>query len=178
MYTTTDSNGDMVSEIARVTGIFRTGENAVDGAMVLLPIDALRRTLHYAPDEASLVAVIIQDQRHAATMSERVAATVGARAPAGSWLLAGAGAALGGETSIWLLNTSDAAATVTLQPLGARPLAADKVLLAPNTIRRVRLTSSPGVGGYRIDSAVPITASWSLHTRDAVSLFAGVALEG
>ncbi len=77
VYTTTDSNGDMVSEIARVTGIFRTGESAVDGATVLLPIDALRRTLHYAADDASLVAVIVQDQRHAAAMSERIAARVG-----------------------------------------------------------------------------------------------------
>lgn len=77
VYTTTDSNGDIVSEIARVRGIFRSGAKEVDGSMVLLPIEALRSTLKYAPGEASLVAVIIDDQRRASAMSTTIAARVG-----------------------------------------------------------------------------------------------------
>jgi ABC-type lipoprotein release transport system permease subunit len=77
VYTTTDSHGDIVSEIARVSGIFRTGADAVDGSTAVLPIDALRRTLNYAPGEASLVAVLIDDQRHASAMSETIAARFG-----------------------------------------------------------------------------------------------------
>lgn len=77
VFTTTDSNGDIVSEIARVSGIFRTGESEIDGSMVLLPVEALRSTLKYAPGEASLVAVIIHDQRRAAAMRAAIEARVG-----------------------------------------------------------------------------------------------------
>jgi ABC-type lipoprotein release transport system permease subunit len=64
VYTTTDKNGEIVSEIARVTGIFVTGVKEVDNAFVLLPISALRHTVGYSGDEASLVAVMIEDQRY------------------------------------------------------------------------------------------------------------------
>jgi len=106
----------------------------------------------------------------------RIAGTVGAAATSQSWLLAGAGAPVGGESSIWLLNTSGAAVTVTIQPLGSGELAVEKVRLEPETFIRVRLTTNPNVGGYRVDSAAPISASWSLQTSDAVALFAGVAI--
>ena len=39
VYTTTDINGEIVSEIARVMGIFRTGADEIDGTIVLLPIN-------------------------------------------------------------------------------------------------------------------------------------------
>ncbi|MBL4607444.1 MAG: ABC transporter permease [Pseudomonadales bacterium] len=64
VYTTTDKNGEIVSEIARVSGIFSTGVKAVDGAFVLLPINSVRRTVGYSKNEASLVAVMIKDQRY------------------------------------------------------------------------------------------------------------------
>lgn len=64
VYTTTDSNGEIVSEIARVSGIFTTGVDEVDGALVLLPIDSVRKTLNYEEGEATLIAIIIKDQRY------------------------------------------------------------------------------------------------------------------
>jgi len=76
VYTATDSGGEIVSEMARVSGIFHTGVDEVDGGMVLLPIDALRNTLDYAADEASLVAVIIEDQRRAQAMRDTIAKQV------------------------------------------------------------------------------------------------------
>ncbi|HSH13495.1 MAG TPA: ABC transporter permease, partial [Desulfurivibrionaceae bacterium] len=45
IYTLTDRNGEMVSGICRVRGIFATGENQVDAAVVLLPITRLRQVL-------------------------------------------------------------------------------------------------------------------------------------
>ncbi len=65
IYTTTDVKGEIVSELARVEGIFRTGVDEVDGSMVILPMDRLRKTLHYGPKEATLVAVVIDDHRFA-----------------------------------------------------------------------------------------------------------------
>ena len=74
VYTTTDANGEIVSDIARVTGLFTTGIDMVDGIMALLPIGSVQKTLDYAPDEATLIAVMIQDQRHAEAMRDHIAA--------------------------------------------------------------------------------------------------------
>jgi ABC-type lipoprotein release transport system permease subunit len=63
VYTLTDRNGEMVSGISRVRGIFATGESQVDGGVVLLPLARLRQVLHYDSDQATLVAIFISDQR-------------------------------------------------------------------------------------------------------------------
>ncbi len=77
VYTTTDVSGEIVSEIARVTGIFKTGVIEVDGAMVLLPINSVRTTLHYDSQDATLVSVIINDQRYSEEMRDKIDAMVG-----------------------------------------------------------------------------------------------------
>ncbi len=63
VYTTTDINGDIVSAVARVSGIFRTGVAEVDGGMALLPIQSVQKVLGYASDEVSLIAISLGDQR-------------------------------------------------------------------------------------------------------------------
>ena len=77
VYTTTDVYGEIVSEIARVTGIFKTGINEVDGGMVLLPINSVRTTLHYDAQDATLLAVIINDQRYAERMRDTISLAEG-----------------------------------------------------------------------------------------------------
>jgi ABC-type lipoprotein release transport system permease subunit len=74
VYTTTDAHGEIVSDIARVTGIFTTGIDIIDGIMALLPIESVQKTLSYAPDEATVIAVVIKDQRHAEAVRDEVAA--------------------------------------------------------------------------------------------------------
>jgi ABC-type lipoprotein release transport system permease subunit len=77
VYTTTDISGEIVSEIARVTGIFETGVGEVDGALVLLPINSVRAILHYDDEDATLVAVTVNDQRYAERIRDKIAAAVG-----------------------------------------------------------------------------------------------------
>ncbi len=77
VYTTTDVSGEIVSEIARVAGIFKTGVIEVDGSMVLLPINSVRTTLHYDSQDATLVSVIINDQRYSEEMRDKIDAMVG-----------------------------------------------------------------------------------------------------
>ncbi|MDX8390163.1 MAG: FtsX-like permease family protein [Mariprofundaceae bacterium] len=74
VYTTTDVSGEMVSNMARVRGLFTTGMNMVDGAMVLLPLQRIQETLGYRSDEASLLAVMIDDQRHAENVRDLILA--------------------------------------------------------------------------------------------------------
>jgi ABC-type lipoprotein release transport system permease subunit len=76
VYTTTDVNGEIVSEIARVTGIFETDVSEVDGAMILLPIERVREVLSYGPEDASLISIVIQDQRRSAKMRDMIRAQI------------------------------------------------------------------------------------------------------
>jgi len=77
VYTTTDINGEIVSEVGRISGIFKTGVDAVDGSIALIPIDKMRSILHYGPDEATLVSVFIDDQRFAGQMRDVIASSLG-----------------------------------------------------------------------------------------------------
>lgn len=77
VYTTTDANGEIVGEIARVSGIFTTGVDEIDTGLVLLPIDRVRKTLAYQPDEATLVAVMLEDQRRSASIRDEIQARLG-----------------------------------------------------------------------------------------------------
>ncbi len=79
VYTLTDKEGEIVSELARVRGIIRTGSPSVDGGICLLPIGTLREAIGFAPDEAIQVAAFIDDQR----VTDRVAADLAGGAPAG-----------------------------------------------------------------------------------------------
>jgi ABC-type lipoprotein release transport system permease subunit len=79
VYTLTDREGEIVQEAVRVSGLLRTGAPTVDGALALLPLEDVRRSLRYRPDEAVQVAVFLQDQRAAGEVAGRLAGRVAAR---------------------------------------------------------------------------------------------------
>ena len=64
VYTMTDKSGEIVSGLARVSGIVRTGSPSVDGGLCLLPIGTVRELLGFASDEAIQVAAFVDDQRN------------------------------------------------------------------------------------------------------------------
>lgn len=72
VYTTTDSSGEIVSDIARVSALFETGVKEVDGHMALLPINTVRAVLNYQENEASFAALVIKDQRRAEKVQAQV----------------------------------------------------------------------------------------------------------
>ncbi len=74
VYTTTDANGDIVSAIARVSGLFKTGASEIDGAMALLPLHSIQKVLGYQPHEVSVLAVTLHDQRHSHQLRDRMQA--------------------------------------------------------------------------------------------------------
>jgi len=85
VYTMTDKQGEIVSGLARVKGIIRTGSPGVDGGLCLLPIDTVREFLGFGPDEATQVAVFLNDQRSADRVAERLAGQLGRDAAAVPW---------------------------------------------------------------------------------------------
>lgn len=103
VYTATDVHGEIVSEIARVAGIFRTGVSEVDDHVILLPIDTVRTALHYRPREATIVSIFIHDQRQAERIRDRVVAAI---------------PETGDEVLTWSETQPDLAAVITMDKTG------------------------------------------------------------
>lgn len=61
--TTNDSNGQLVSEMLRVTGIFRVGMEEADGFLVQVPLDTARRIYRLGADEATRVGLVLETPR-------------------------------------------------------------------------------------------------------------------
>jgi ABC-type lipoprotein release transport system permease subunit len=74
VYTMTDREGQIVTGLARVSGIVRTGAPSVDLGLCLLPIDSVRAALGYADDEATQVALFLDDNRESASVARRISA--------------------------------------------------------------------------------------------------------
>ncbi|MCB9797105.1 MAG: ABC transporter permease [Alphaproteobacteria bacterium] len=73
VYTLVDKEGEITGGLARLSGVVDTGSDAVNGVLALLPIDAARRTLGYGPDEASQVAIFLDDSRRSDAVVEALA---------------------------------------------------------------------------------------------------------
>ena len=72
--TVTDKNGQLASELLRISGLFKTGDHAADSGIVLLPLGRIRQTLGYGKDGASLVAMYVNDQRQARKIRRQLTA--------------------------------------------------------------------------------------------------------
>ena len=73
VYTTTDKNGDIVSAIARVSGLFQTGSAEIDGSVALLSLHTVQAVLAYQTDEVSLLALTLGDQRYSHLLRDEIA---------------------------------------------------------------------------------------------------------
>ena len=74
VYTTTDKNGDIVSAIARVGGLFKTGSDEIDGSVAILPLHKVQKVLGYQQDEVSVLAVVLSDQRYSNQLGDKMQA--------------------------------------------------------------------------------------------------------
>jgi ABC-type lipoprotein release transport system permease subunit len=72
VYTLTDKQGEIVTGLARLTGIIETGTPSADAALCLLPLGTVRELLGYEKDEATQLAVFLSDQRSAAAAAGRL----------------------------------------------------------------------------------------------------------
>ena len=72
VYTTTDAEGEIVSAIARVKGLFKTGVTEVDSAAAILPLKSAQKVLGYKEHEATLLAILLHDQRQAVTLKKYI----------------------------------------------------------------------------------------------------------
>ncbi len=85
VYTLTDKRGEIVTGLARLSGIVKTGAASLDGGLCLLPINTVREILGYGAEEASAVAVFLKDQRRSGDVAARLGSRLGAREAAVPW---------------------------------------------------------------------------------------------
>jgi ABC-type lipoprotein release transport system permease subunit len=85
VYNMTDRHGDIIAGLGRVVGIVRTGSPSVDNGLCLLPLNTMRRALGYGPEEATRVAVFIDDQRRSDDVAGRLAPALTPPATALPW---------------------------------------------------------------------------------------------
>ena len=85
VYTMTDREGQIVTGLARVSGIVRTGSPSVDLGLCLMPIDSVRAALGYASDEATQLALFLGDNRKSAHVARRMSARLSDGTVALTW---------------------------------------------------------------------------------------------
>jgi len=85
VYTLMDKNGEIVTGLGRVRGVIGTGAQGIDSSIVLLPIDALRPLLGYAPNEMTQLAVYINDSRRSQKVSKKMGPLLGPQQKSYTW---------------------------------------------------------------------------------------------
>ena len=85
IYTTTDIDGEIVSEVVRVKGLFRTGVKEIDNASIILPIDTLKETLKFKESQITLMALFLNDQRNSNAVAQDIDAILNKSVEVKSW---------------------------------------------------------------------------------------------
>ncbi len=85
VYTLTAKDGEIVTGLARVSGLVRTNSPTVDLGLCFLPLDAARKTLGYGADEAIQVAIFLESQRESGAMRDAIAGTLDDGTVAMTW---------------------------------------------------------------------------------------------
>ncbi|MBN2498457.1 MAG: ABC transporter permease [Deltaproteobacteria bacterium] len=72
IYTLVDKQGEITSGMGRLRGVVRSGAPGVDAGLCLLPIDTIRKLVGYGPDEATQVALFLDDARRSSDVAARL----------------------------------------------------------------------------------------------------------
>lgn len=108
---------------------------------------------------------------------DRIGGTIGSGRPATTWLLPGLQSVSGAESTVWLMNTGTEAATVALLPLGLQVLPIAKQSVPPGTVLGVPLGYDAAVGGYFVESSVPISVAWSAEAAKGLMFVTGTVVD-
>lgn len=118
------------------------------------------------------------DEGEETSGGDRIAGTIGSSGPATNWLLPGLQAVDGADSTVWLLNTGTETATVILQPLGSQSLLTSKQSVPAGTVLGVPLGYDAAVGGYFVESSVPISVAWSAEAPNGLVFVSGTVVGG
>jgi ABC-type lipoprotein release transport system permease subunit len=89
IYTTTDAQGQMISNVLHVSGVFHTGSPELDGHVVLMQLSALQKALGFTQNEVSYLALNTEvdsiSPKLLPPVIRRVAKSVAAKAHVAYW---------------------------------------------------------------------------------------------
>ena len=85
VYTVIDRHGEIATGLGRVRGLIGTGAPSMDAAIMMMPLKKAQQTLGYGPDEATQVAVIIEDGRKAPKVRDALAVGLDPMAASLTW---------------------------------------------------------------------------------------------
>tara|TARA_E500000331_G_scaffold340838_1_gene372572 strand:+ start:1823 stop:3085 length:1263 start_codon:yes stop_codon:yes gene_type:complete len=114
VYTITDKDGELVSGMERLSGVIRTGAPQMDASLSLLTLGRLRDIVGYENDEATHIAVFIEDQRESGEVAANIGSSINAE-----------------DVTVlpWYTTQSDLAAFVAIKVGGTRFISAFIALL-------------------------------------------------
>lgn len=118
------------------------------------------------------------DEDVAAPSRLRLAGTVGSDRAATAWLLPGAGGIPEAESSIWVLNPGEVPVTASLEPLGVRNLAVDKLVIEPGRTRRYAVPDDISIASYLVSSSEPVVVALAAQTQDSIAFLTGLPIDG
>lgn len=84
VYTVSDIQGEITSQLCRVTGIFDTGTGEIDKNFILIPINTMRKLLGFETQAASLLAVFLRNPAIAEQAQDRLIAALPTK-PVDNW---------------------------------------------------------------------------------------------
>jgi ABC-type lipoprotein release transport system permease subunit len=85
VYTLTDINGEIVSGLARLSGVIRTGSPGIDRGLCILPMGTVQKVVGYQQDEATQVVVFVSDQRRSEQVALRLRNRIGDEVASYPW---------------------------------------------------------------------------------------------
>ena len=119
----------------------------------------------------------VEDDLIADPLVLRVAGTVGVEGPSTEGLLPGAGSVSGSVSTIWIMNTGEEPATVTLRPLGVRDLAAEKISVLAGRVVGFEIPDDAAIASYYLESTVPVSAAWTASDGRGTAFIAGIGID-
>lgn len=85
VYTASDSQGQVISQLARVKGVFHVGSSELDGHVLVLPIDMIRKTLGYKYNEISIVSIYTKDVKKSLPLRDLIHAKLNHKGDTVHW---------------------------------------------------------------------------------------------
>jgi hypothetical protein len=105
-----------------------------------------------------------------------MAGMVGAVSPSTSWVVP-VDTLLDSETTLWIMNATGEAATVTIQPLSEGDLPVTTVTIEPGTIFGFAVDVGIGTFGFSVMSDGLVSAAWEITGDRGVALVGGIAVQ-
>jgi len=122
------------------------------------------------PDDSSTTTVVTEEE-----FVRGLAGTVGAPSTSSKWIVP-LDTLLESETTLWIMNNTEEAASVSLLPLAETELPAIEVTVEPGTVLGVPVDVGVGTFGFTVTSDRLVSVAWNITGPQGVAFVGGIAI--